>query len=138
LTTSTASSLTSAPVFNTFTSSRRGAEASDAFHGFKPYVGAGIQYIHFFKEGRGGIGRIRLDDAVGFTLQAGVDIELGDGWYLNADVKKTWIDTDASWKGTDITAKVDVDPWIYSVGIGYRFNLEDIFGHRYVEHAALK
>lgn len=110
----------------------------DNFHGFKPYVGAGIQYIHFFKEGRGGIGRIRLDDAVGFTLQAGVDIELGDGWYLNADVKKTWIDTDASWKGTDITAKVDVDPWIYSVGIGYRFNLEDIFGHRYVEHAALK
>jgi Outer membrane protein W len=78
----------------------------DNFHGFKPYVGAGIQYIHFFKEGRGGIGRIRLDDAVGFTLQAGVDIELGDGWYLNADVKKTWIDTDASWKGTDITAKV--------------------------------
>jgi outer membrane protein len=111
----------------------------DNFNGFKPYVGAGIQYIHFFSEGRSDLGgRIELDDAFGFTLQAGVDVELGDGWYLNADVKKTWIDTDASWKGTDFTAKVDVDPWIYSVGIGYRFNLEDIFGGRSAEHAALK
>lgn len=114
----------------------------DQFHGFKPYVGAGVQYIHFFSEGRGegpvDGARIDLDDAFGFTLQAGVDIELGDGWYLNADVKKTWIDTDASWKGTSVTAEVDIDPWIYSVGVGYRFNLEDIFGRRTAQYAPMK
>ena len=38
---------------------------------------------------------MHIDDAVGFTLQAGVDMELGSGWYLNADVKKTWLST--SW-----------------------------------------
>lgn len=114
----------------------------DNFGGFKPYVGAGVQYIHFFNEGRSGAtsavsgARIDLDDAFGFTLQAGVDISLGGGWYLNADVKKTWIDTDASWKGTPVTADVEIDPWIYSVGLGYRFNLEDLFGRR--EAAALK
>jgi outer membrane protein len=104
----------------------------DNFGGFKPYVGAGVQYIHFFSEGRSdlpGNPKIDLDDAVGFTLQAGVDISLGDGWYLNADIKKTWIETDASWSGVT-TADVDVDPWIYSVGLGYRFNLEDVFGAR--------
>jgi outer membrane protein len=108
----------------------------DPLGAFKPYVGAGVQYIHFFDEGRADNvapvsgGKIDLDDAFGFTLQAGVDISLGDGWYLNADVKKTWIDTDASWGGTGITADVEIDPWIYSVGFGYRFNLEDLFGSR--------
>jgi outer membrane protein len=79
---------------------------------------------------------IELDDAIGLTLQAGVDYSLGGGWYLNADIKKTWIDTDASWKGTGITADVEVNPWIYSLGLGYRFNLDDLFAPR--ETAALK
>lgn len=60
------------------------------------------------------------------------------GWYLNFDVKKTWIDTDAHWEGTPVTAEVDIDPWIYSLGIGYRFNLEDIFGRRTAEYIPLK
>lgn len=101
----------------------------DNMGAFKPYVGAGLQYIHFFSEGSSGIGgaKIDLDDTVGFTLQAGVDVSLGGGWYLNADVKKTWIETDASWAGTGLTADVDIDPWIFSLGAGYRFNLEDLF-----------
>lgn len=98
----------------------------DSMGGFKPYVGAGVQYIHFFGEGESGLGnnaKIKLDDAWGFALQAGADVEMGGGWYLNADVKKIWLDTEASWEGTNITADVDVDPWIISANIGYRFNL---------------
>jgi outer membrane protein len=111
----------------------------DSMGGFKPYVGAGVQYIAFFSEGSSDLGgaKINLDDAFGFTLQAGVDVELGQGWYLNADVKKTWLDTEASWDGTPVTADVDVDPWIFSVGVGYRFNLSDVFGARH-EAASLK
>lgn len=105
----------------------------DPVGGFKPYVGAGVQYIHFFGEGRSDLGpKIELDDALGFTLQAGIDYALGDGWYLNADVKKTWIDTDAKW-GPAVRADVDIDPWIFSLGVGYRF---DLFGAR--ESAPLK
>lgn len=101
-------------------------------NGFKPYVGAGLQYIAFFDEGRSSTlgGKIKLDDAVGFTLQAGVDYELGRGWYLNADVKKTFIETDAVWTGTGIRANVDIDPWIFTAAVGYRFNL---FGPRNLE-----
>lgn len=114
----------------------------DSVGGWKPYVGAGVQYIHFFNEGRStlpGSPGIDLDDALGFTLQAGVDIPIGGGWYLNADVKKTWIETDASWDSNigRITADVDIDPWIFSLGVGYRFDIGDVFGSRY-EAAVLK
>jgi outer membrane protein len=110
----------------------------DQFGAFKPYVGAGVQYIHFFSEGTSDLGtKIELDDAFGFTLQAGFDVSIGGGWYLNADVKKTFIDTDASWGSSGVTAEVDIDPWIYSLGVGYRFNLDDIFSRR-AEAAPLK
>ena len=100
---------------------------------FKPYVGAGLQYIAFFDEGVGenrlGATSVDIDDAVGFTLQAGLDIAVGDGWYINADVKKTWLNTDVKWNGTGVRADLDLDPLIVSAGFGYRFNLGDLFGH---------
>ncbi len=111
--------------------------------GFKPYVGAGVQYIHFFGEDTA-LGRVNIDDAWGFTLQAGVDVELGQGWYINADVKKTWLDTEARWTNTGlgatgiVDADIDVDPWIFSVNLGYRFNLADVFGRRQPAYEPLK
>ncbi len=109
----------------------------DPIGGFKPYVGAGVQYIAFFGESRSAaLGtKMSIDNAFGFTLQAGIDVELGAGWYANLDVKKTWLDTEASWGDTGpglgvVTADVDVDPLIVSANIGYRFNLSDLFGRR--------
>lgn len=109
----------------------------DPIAGFKPYVGAGIQYIAFFGESRSPFTgtKMSIDNAFGFTLQAGIDVELGGGWYANLDVKKTWLDTEASWGNTGpglgvVTADVDVDPLIVSANIGYRFNLSDLFGRR--------
>ena len=106
---------------------------------FKPYIGAGVQWIHFFKSGSADntlrSTGVDFDDAFGVVLQAGFDVQLGGGRYLNADIKKSWLDTTATWHsstvtGGDIKAKVDLDPLIISAGIGYRFNLEDLFGRR--------
>jgi outer membrane protein len=106
---------------------------------FQPYVGAGVQYINFFDTGPGanllGATKVDIDDAWGFTLQAGLDVSLGNGWSLNADVKKTWLDTTVTWHntalgGANVVGDADLDPWIFSAGLGYRFNLGSIFGHR--------
>ena len=98
----------------------------------KPYVGVGMQYIAFFDEGTGqnglGAADLSIDDGLGFTLQAGLDISVGNGWYINADVKKTWLETSAKFNGTGVTADVDLDPLIVSAGFGYRFNLGDLLG----------
>lgn len=114
---------------------------------WKPYVGAGVQYINFFDTGTGdnvlGATSVDIDDAWGFTLQAGIDVSLGNGWSLNADVKKTWLDTQVTWHnnaalgGLNVVGDADLDPWIFSAGLGYRFNLDDIFGHR-AEAAPIK
>ena len=104
----------------------------DPLRGFKPYIGAGVQYMAFFDEGHSnlpGSPKIDLDPAWGFALQGGVDVEFGQGWYLNVDIKKVWLDTDANW-GTLAKANVTVDPLIVSLGVGYRFNLSDLFGRR--------
>jgi outer membrane protein len=114
---------------------------------FEPYVGAGVQYIDFFDTGTGinrlGATSVSIDDAWGFTLQAGFDISLGNGWSLNADVKKTWLDTTITWHnnaalgGVNVVGDADLDPWIFSAGLGYRFDLGSIFGHR-AEAAPIK
>ncbi|MFV0298600.1 MAG: OmpW/AlkL family protein [Hyphomicrobiaceae bacterium] len=102
------------------------------FGRFKPYVGAGIQYIHFFREKTGrntlGAGDVDFEDSWGPALQAGFDLEIGRGWYLNADIKKSFLDTKVKWRyalggGDTIIAKDDLDPLTVSVGVGYRFNL---------------
>jgi outer membrane protein len=103
----------------------------------RPYVGAGVEWIHYFNSStsKNGLGAssVSLDDSFGFALQAGVDYDLGNGWSLGADVKKVWEDTQVTWKfadGSRIVAKHDVDPLFLTVNLGYRFNLSDIFGSR--------
>ena len=44
------------------------------------------------------------------------------GWSINFDVKKVFVDTDIKVNGPSVTGKgIDLDPWILSVGVGYRF-----------------
>lgn len=97
----------------------------------RPYVGAGINYTHFFDESvpsKSGISNsgddIELDDSWGWAVQAGVDVAINEDWFVNADVKYIDIDTSGSFKGTKVGwAKVNtnLDPVVFGVGIGRRF-----------------
>lgn len=91
---------------------------------FKPYVGAGVNYTVFFNEDAGtNYSNLELDDSFGWVLQGGFDYHLQGNWVFNVDVKKLWLDTDASVSlgAAPVTADVDIDPWIIGAGIGYKF-----------------
>ncbi|OYW13858.1 MAG: hypothetical protein B7X02_01275 [Rhodospirillales bacterium 12-54-5] len=85
-----------------------------------PYVGAGINYTHFFNEKGNQLGSASYSDSFGPALQAGADIPLKGNWYANIDVKKVYIGTTAKFSG-GARVNVDIDPVIAGVGIGYKF-----------------
>lgn len=92
---------------------------------FDPYVGAGINYTRFMDNGlkfKPANLPIRVDrDSFGLALQAGFDVNLKDGWLINADVKKLWIDTDVEFKGIGKIDKLDIDPVVLGIGVGKKF-----------------
>ena len=89
------------------------------FGGFKPYVGAGINYTRF--------SNLDLPDGVdvkrnswGAALQVGFDIPLTKQLSLNFDVKKVFIKTNV-YAGDANLGSFKVDPVLVGVGLGYRF-----------------
>lgn len=91
--------------------------------GFRPYVGAGINYTLFYNEDKGAVDSIDYENSLGYALQAGFDYGIDDNWALNFDVKKVMINTDVRIQSgaTRIDADVDIDPWVLGVGVAYRF-----------------
>ncbi|WP_417481040.1 OmpW/AlkL family protein [Maricaulis sp.] len=89
----------------------------------RPYLGAGVNYTHFFNEdlpGGSALTTISYDDSFGLAAQAGIDFALQDDWFFNVDVKYIDIDTDVLIDGA-IAADVDIDPVILGIGFGRRF-----------------
>jgi outer membrane protein len=105
--------------------------------GWQPYIGAGVNYTVFFDEDVDselvdflGVddADLDLDDSWGLSARAGVDIPFAENWAINLAVWYIDIDTEA-----EITAKVagetvakvkfdvELDPWVYNVGIAYKF-----------------
>ncbi len=90
---------------------------------FSPYLGAGVNYTFFYDEeaAGGAVNSVDFENSFGLALQAGLDVAIGGNWSANVDVKKIFLDTDVKINGGAINADVDLDPWVFGVGIGYRF-----------------
>ena len=87
--------------------------------GFKPYVGAGVNYTRFSNVNLpAGVDIDR--NSCGGALQVGVDIPLSKNLYLNFDVKKVYIKTDV-FAGGAKQGTFKVDPVLVGVGLGWRF-----------------
>ncbi len=99
----------------------------------QPYVGLGLNYTTFFQEDLAstrtaqGFSNLNLDDSFGLAAQIGADFMLSDNIMLNAQLRWIDIDTEATVDGPSALAigktkvDVDVDPWVYMVGLGYKF-----------------
>ena len=91
----------------------------------QPYVGLGVNYTTFFNTDTvselSDLGvDLELDNSFGVATQFGVDWMLGKNWLLNADLRWINIETDATLGGESI-GTVEIDPWVYSINVGYRF-----------------
>lgn len=101
----------------------------DASSAFQPYVGAGINYTWFFDtelsgaaEDKGFSG-LDMQDSWGLSAQVGMDYMLTDSIMLNAQVRYIDIETTGTTHilGDKVKVDVDVDPFVYMVGLGYKF-----------------
>lgn len=104
--------------------------------GWQPYLGMGVNYTIFFDEEvdpdlENALGTIigastvdlELDDSIGLSAQAGMDFPISENFSINLGVWYIDLGTTATIK-TDVGRvkfDVDVDPWVYNVGIAYRF-----------------
>ncbi len=98
----------------------------------RPYLGAGPSYFIFIDEDPGttaaalGATRQKLDDSLGFALQAGVDIPINDsGLGLSLDAKRYFLKVDATWYDSGgakvLETEHNLDPWVLSAGLAWRF-----------------
>lgn len=108
----------------------------------QPYAGIGVNYTNFFEEQTtqtltdtyaslaAGVNRtdIELDDSFGLAAELGLDYMITDTVGVNAAVWWVDIDTEATinayagnTRADTSTIDVDIDPWVYMVGVSYRF-----------------
>jgi outer membrane protein len=86
----------------------------------RPYVGAGINYTTFY-DASSALTPIKFSDNFGWVLQAGVDVPVREGYFLNFDVKKLFLNTSINAAGGTVRAKASLDPWLVGMGVGVRF-----------------
>lgn len=89
----------------------------------RPYVGAGVNYTRFYNNGlKLGGENLSIDkNSWGGALQVGADIALSKDIFLNVDVKKVYISTDVNHPQLGNLGTLDIDPWIFGIGVGTRF-----------------
>jgi outer membrane protein len=88
----------------------------------RPYLGAGLNYTLFYNNGLnvGGAPVSITGHSFGPALQAGVDVQVTKRVFVNVDIKKIWMHTDATLNGSGL-GRLDIDPVVVGVGVGMRF-----------------
>lgn len=88
----------------------------------RPYVGLGLNYTTFFssKTDPSLGGDLELDDSFGLAAQIGIDYDINEKWFVNADIRYMNIETTATVKAVG-SSDVEINPTVISVGAGFRF-----------------
>jgi outer membrane protein len=94
---------------------------------FKPYIGAGINYTLFYNVESGAVADVEYDNAIGYAAQLGFDLMIDEKFFINVDAKRLFLSTDVTVDasnlapGLSIPAEVDINPWLFGVGVGMKF-----------------
>lgn len=88
-----------------------------------PYVGVGAARVLFMNVRDGALADFSIEDRWAPAAQAGLRVELGEAWMLNADVRYVPFSTRAagSLSGAPVQARFEIDPILASAGLAYRF-----------------
>jgi outer membrane protein len=97
----------------------------------RPFVGVGVTYVHFFKEtGSGKMTAITnpggppttfsIDNKLTYSVQAGLAVNLGERWFVDATFVKTKLSTDTHFS-TGQKQHMKLDPSAILVAVGYKF-----------------
>jgi len=94
------------------------------FGAFKPYVGVGVNYTHYFDVKTDNAltnTTMKIDDSWGVAGQVGFDYMIDRHWGFNFDVKRIYMQP--SWKDNDVGLRgnAHIDPWLIGGGVTYRF-----------------
>jgi outer membrane protein len=96
---------------------------------FQPYVGLGLNYTFFFNEKLSneakamGFSNLEMDNSFGLAAQLGMDYKITDRVFVNAAIWRIGMSSTAKVKlgGTQAKVDVDINPWVYFLGAGFRF-----------------
>lgn len=93
---------------------------------FRPYIGAGIAYIHVLESKDGAIRNLDVESRFGGVLQAGVDIPLDKSWGLFVDLRKLYWKTKATGTvpalgGAPAQGDLKPSPFVVMAGVSKRF-----------------
>lgn len=92
----------------------------------RPYIGVGptAAILTNPRPGNTIVDQLYFDSKIGAVLQAGIDLHVGGPFVVNLDVKHLLVTTVAYSPHpprTPVQAKVNLDPTLFGIGLGYRF-----------------
>jgi outer membrane protein W len=91
---------------------------------FRPYVGGGAAYAIIFKNFDGSVKDLKVNNNWGSVVQGGAEYEVNSKYTVFVDFKEVWLAVNAHGvlsDGTNVKARVKLNPSLLSVGIKFHF-----------------
>jgi outer membrane protein len=89
-----------------------------------PYVGVGLNVTFFYGQTGGytpPVNRVSISNSVGVAPNIGVDYEFRPNWLANLDLKWILMQPDVSVNNGFIRGRADINPFVVSAAVRYRF-----------------
>ena len=89
----------------------------------QPYIGVGPTFMLVFGTKDGALTNLKVNDAIGWDVQAGADVMFNAHWGAFIDAKKAFLSTKASGMlgPAPVSATVQLNPAVFNAGVTYRF-----------------